>query len=185
MNIAVIDVETNYNDEVMSIGIVIANAATYQKIDSKYYILAPEYQVGGMYSLMMKLPSQKPVITQRNKAINEIKTLLRTYSVTNLFAYNAKFDYHRLYELSDFVWHDIIGVAAYKQYNHKIPSDTPCCATGKMKRGYSVENMMKILSDDDWYVEKHNALCDALDELKIMRLLGVSINMYEVAVINR
>ncbi len=47
---AVIDTETNWNDEVMSIGIVVAEAETKKEIDAVYYIIDPEYRVGGMYS---------------------------------------------------------------------------------------------------------------------------------------
>lgn len=35
----VIDTETNWNDEVMSIGVLIANCKNFKKIDSRYYIL--------------------------------------------------------------------------------------------------------------------------------------------------
>ena len=46
---AVIDTETNWNDQVMSIGVVIADSKTMKEIDSVYYIIDPEYRVGGMY----------------------------------------------------------------------------------------------------------------------------------------
>lgn len=39
---AVIDTETNWNDEVMSIGVVVADSATIEEIDWVYYIIAPE-----------------------------------------------------------------------------------------------------------------------------------------------
>ncbi len=45
---AVIDTETNWNDAVMSIGIVIADSEIREKIDSLYCIIDPEYRVGGM-----------------------------------------------------------------------------------------------------------------------------------------
>ena len=48
-NFAVIDTETNWNDRVMSIGVVIADTETLQSVESVYHILTPEYQVGGMY----------------------------------------------------------------------------------------------------------------------------------------
>lgn len=41
--IAVIDTETNWNDEVMSIGVVIANQK-YKMMDSRYYIISPAYK---------------------------------------------------------------------------------------------------------------------------------------------
>lgn len=45
---AVIDTETNWSDEVMSTGLVIAEAKSMKRIDSLYYIIDPEYRVGGM-----------------------------------------------------------------------------------------------------------------------------------------
>ena len=36
---AVIDTETNWNDEVMSIGAVVADSETKEKVDSIYYII--------------------------------------------------------------------------------------------------------------------------------------------------
>lgn len=45
---AVIDTETNWNDAVMSIGVVVADSET---IDSVYYIITPEYKVGGISSI--------------------------------------------------------------------------------------------------------------------------------------
>ena len=47
--LAVIDTETNFENEVMSIGIVIAHAQTYQIIDERYYILTPEYTTPSMF----------------------------------------------------------------------------------------------------------------------------------------
>ena len=44
---AVIDTETNWDDEVMSIGVVFADAETKKKIDSVYYIIDPEYRMRG------------------------------------------------------------------------------------------------------------------------------------------
>lgn len=43
---AVIDTETNWNDEVMSIGIMIANSDNFKRIDSRYYILSQEASIG-------------------------------------------------------------------------------------------------------------------------------------------
>lgn len=38
---AVIDTETNWSDSVMSIGVVIAEKATFKAVDKKYYIITP------------------------------------------------------------------------------------------------------------------------------------------------
>ena len=55
---AVIDTETNWFDQVMSIGVVVADSQTQKKIDSVYYIIDPEYKVGGMYANDMQ-PDEK------------------------------------------------------------------------------------------------------------------------------
>ena len=47
-----------------------------------------------------------------------------------------------------------------------------------MKRGYGVESMLRMLSGNCTYRETHNALFDALDELEIVRLLGLGIHEY-------
>ncbi len=44
--------------------------------------------------------------------------------------------------------------------------------------GYGVESILRMLSGDCGYCEVHNAICDAMDELTIMRLLGHSIDAY-------
>ena len=46
----------------------------------------------------------------------------------------------------------------------------------------AVEQMMHILSGDRRYQEVHNAICDARDELELMRLLGKRLDVYEVGV---
>ena len=46
---AVIDTETNWADQVMSIGTVIANSDTFQPMEMKYHILPKECRSGGMY----------------------------------------------------------------------------------------------------------------------------------------
>ena len=48
---AVIDTETNWNNEVMSIGVVIAEKDTFKKVDDLYFIFDPEYKIGGMFSI--------------------------------------------------------------------------------------------------------------------------------------
>ena len=48
-NFAVIDTETNWADQVMSIGTVIADADTFQPVAAKYHILPMECEMGGMY----------------------------------------------------------------------------------------------------------------------------------------
>jgi len=178
VRMAVIDTETNWNDCVMSIGIVIADSS-YQVLDYKYFILTPEYKVGGMFSSELKLkPRSMNVICSREEAINTIHVWLKQYSVQSLFAYNASFDKGHLSEFSKYDWFDIMRIAAYKQYNPAIPCDAECFSTGKLKRGYGVEPILRMLSGEKWYSEKHNALQDAMDELRIVQLLGKGYEEY-------
>ncbi len=176
---AVIDTETNWVDKVMSIGIVIAEEDTFRPIDAKYHVLTPEYLIGGMYeNTLFSDPKIVPVICSRQDSLTDLIRWLRAYGVRRVFAYNANFDRNHLPELRDFEWFDIMRLAAYRQYNHRIPATADCCSTGRLKRGYGVEPMLQLLSDNHTYHESHNALFDAMDELEIMRLLGYPLSTY-------
>lgn len=171
-NFAVIDTETNWADQVMSIGTVIADSNTFGVISAQYHILTPEFDIGGMYYDALFLERNiKPIICSRNEAMENLISWFSEYHVTSIFAYNASFDRNHMPELSDFHWYDIMRLAAYRQHNPKIPCTAPLCSTGRLKRGYGVESMLRLLSNDSAYHETHNALGDALDELEIMRLL--------------
>ena len=91
---AVVDTETNWNNEVMSIGIVIAEKNTFKKVDDLYFIFDPEYRVGGMFSMVLPVKgrAQKDILTSRIRAMKKIKLLFAKYEVKQLFAYNASFD---------------------------------------------------------------------------------------------
>ena len=178
---AVIDTETNWNDMVMSIGVVVADAETKRKIDSVYYIIDPEYRVGGMYSGELRIKEKNVCVTDRKHALKEIIEWLFSYRVQKLFAYNASFDKRHLPELSGYEWYDIMRLAAYRQYNNAIPSSADCYQTGKLKRGYGVEDVLRMLGENKSFTETHNAVLDAEDELKIMQLLGHEIEQYNIA----
>ena len=176
---AVIDTETNWADQVMSIGTVIADAATFAPLEAKYYILPIECEIGGMYehTLFIETPVQ-PILCTRAEAIGDLKNWFRQQGVTSIFAYNACFDRNHLPELGNFEWHDIMRLAAYRQTNPKISANADCFSTGRLKRGYGVEAMLRLLSGKRAYAETHNAFHDALDELEIIRLLGHPLHTY-------
>ena len=176
---AVIDTETNWEDQVMSIGTVIANADTFRPVAAKYHILPEECAVGGMFydALFLDTPVE-PILCTREKAMEDLFGWLSRYGATSLFAYNAGFDRNHLPELRDFDWYDIMRIAIYRQHNSKIPACADCYSTGRMKRGYGVESMLRLLSGNCTYRETHNALFDALDELEIVQLLGHGIGEY-------
>lgn len=177
---AVIDTETNWSDRVMSIGTIIADTNTFQLIDAKYHVLTPEYLVGGMYAgTLFSDPRLQPTMCSRKEALTDLMKWFASYDVHAIFAYNACFDRNHLPELHRFDWYDIMRFAAYRQYNHKIPATAECYSTGRLKRGFGVEPMLRLLSNNRTYHETHNALCDAMDELEIMRLLGYTLDEYK------
>lgn len=176
---AVIDTETNWNDQVMSIGTIIADTSTFDLVSARYHILAPEYLVGGMFSHTLFDESRlRPILCSREEAIASLRIWFAKYKIRSIYAYNAVFDRNHLPELRDMEWFDIMRLAAYRQYNPMIPCTAECCKTGRLKRGFGVEPMLRLLSGDRFYHESHNAVYDALDELEIMRLLGHPLSDY-------
>ena len=176
---AVIDTETNWADQVMSIGTVIADTDSFRLVEARYHILPIECQIGGMYSdtLFIETPVQ-PILCSRAEAVTDLRSWFQSHGVQALFAYNASFDRNHLPEMRNYCWYDIMRLAAYRQYNPRIPATADCYATGRMKRGYGVEPMLRLLSDNRTYHESHNAFFDALDELEIMRLMGHPLSAY-------
>ncbi len=179
--IAVVDTETNWHDEVMSVGIALADASDYRCVDKRYYIFDQEARVGGIYSYVVHMRNLPEVVCTRKNGMADIKKYLADNGVTKILAYNAKFDYNHLPELGDYDWYDIMRLAAYKQYNKAIPESLPCCKTGRLKTNYGVEPIMQMLTGNMRYSEVHNAVMDAVDELKIVELLGHGMEVYECA----
>ena len=176
---AIIDTETNWADQVMSIGTVIADSHSFKAVAVKYHVLPEECRIGGMFSdsLFLDVPCS-PVLCAREEAIEELKRWFAGFGVGKLFAYNANFDRNHLPELRNYQWFDIMRLAAYRQYNPCIPDCADCFSTGRLKRGYGVEPMLRLLSGKTRYRETHNAVLDALDELSIMELLGIALEEY-------
>ena len=176
---AVIDTETNWADQVMSIGVVIADGDTFEALAARYYVFPKPCEDGGMYSAALFIDTPvAPIMCEREEAMNDLCIWLNSCEVRAVFAYNAAFDRNHLPELSEFRWYDIMRLAAYRQHNPKIPAAADCFSTGRLKRGYGVEPMLRLLSGNRAYRETHNALHDAMDELKIMRLMGHPLQNY-------
>ena len=179
--IAVIDTETNFADQVMSIGCCLADPETFRPLEMKYHILPRECRSGGMYADALLLPTPvEPILCTRTEALRDLRVWFQRHGVRRIFAYNANFDRTHLPELRDYEWHDIMAMAAYRQHNPKIPATAECFSTGRLKRGYGVEPMLRLLSGNHTYCETHNALLDAVDELGIMRLLGCGVEKYPI-----
>jgi len=174
---AVIDTETNWNNEVMSIGIVIAKDKEFEAIDTKYIVIKEAAKVGGLFSKSLYLEGQEVEIGRRGVAVKKIIEYLKENGITSIFAYNASFDWRCLPELRGFGWYDILKKAAYRDFNPSLPEDANFCSTGRLKSGYGVENIIRLFGEIN-YREIHNALTDAVDELRIMKYLSYSIDTY-------
>ncbi len=181
---AVIDTETTWYNEVMSIGVVIADDENMIPICAKYYIINPVYKDGGIYSsALLEHGKKNTYLGVRKNCLDSIGELLERYNVKKILAYNASFDKMHLPELKKYLWCDIMRIAAYRQYNKMIPSTVKCYSTGKMKRGYGVEGILRMIGPDKNYCETHNAYLDAIDELSIVRLLKLDLSVYDTAIL--
>ena len=78
---AVIDTETNWNNEVMSIGVVIAEKDTFKKVDDLYFIFDPEYKIGGMFSMVLPVKGRAPkdLLFTRKIAMEKFKEAFEKY----------------------------------------------------------------------------------------------------------
>ena len=178
--ICVIDTETNYYNELMSVGAVILKSDNYEIIDKRYYVIQPAASLPSMFGYVLYLDDVRVSLEEkRDIIIKEFIKFLNDYEVVDLFAYNALFDQGILSELKNYNWYDIMQVAAYRQYNNAIPYTYECYKTGRLKKNYGVQPIYQMLSGDYSYIEKHNALTDAIDESMIMKMLECDISVYK------
>lgn len=178
-NIAIIDTETNWDNEVMTLGLVIANQ-NLEIISQTYFIFTPQISRCGKYIEKVSL-RKSDFKNNRQNCMNKVNEILKENEVDSIFAYNGVFDKEHLTELKDYNWYDIMKVAAYKQYNPRLPQDAEFCKTGRLKKGYGVEDIYRMLSGNDKYEETHNAIIDAYDEVMVMRFIGLQPVAYSVA----
>jgi len=89
---AVIDTETNWSNQVMSIGLVIANNETFSIVEKKYYIITPECNEGGMYSSVLSVKGQKEDLKgPRKDVLQAVESTLSLYNVDSIYAYNQPY----------------------------------------------------------------------------------------------
>ncbi|MHA0261381.1 hypothetical protein [Mesomycoplasma ovipneumoniae] len=182
--IAVIDVETNYDSEIFSVGVVIADSANFQWFDKKYWVIKNNWKVGGMYihqtflPLPLKFREEINVVQTRKEMITQLIHFLKSYKVKNWFSY-TKYDFKHLPELhKSFKHNDISIFTKSKQFNKHIPLSAELTKNGDLKRGWNAQDIYRMLTKDRRYIETHNALLDAMDELRIMELLDLDIETF-------
>ncbi|WP_341515770.1 AAA family ATPase [Mesomycoplasma ovipneumoniae] len=183
-NIAVIDVETNYDNEIFSVGVVIANSTNFQSIDKQYWIIENNLKAGGKYvhnvwfPLPFEFKEEAIVVQTRKEMIVQLINFLEYYEVKNWFSYTS-FDFRHLPELhKSFKYNDISIFAKSKQFNKHIPLNAETSKNGDLKRGWNAENIYRMVTKNENYLETHNALLDAIDELRIMELLNLDIETF-------
>lgn len=181
---AVIDTETTWTNDVMSIGVVLGDDKTLKPVDGAYFLISPYYKQPAMYERQLFINNIEPTATgSRREIMKKLCDFLDGNGIERILAYNACFDKTHLPELGKYKWSDIMLFAGYKQYNHKIPECAECSKTGRLKKGYGVETIYRLLSSKCSYHETHNGYFDALDELKIVEMLGYPIEKYDEVLI--
>jgi len=185
MRFALIDIETNHFHQTMTIGVIIADDQEYKALDARYFII-DDVSHFSIYQNAIPLEQYLPpeacekfqIHTTNDEIPKAMRNFLKQYDITKIFAYNAKFDYGFLVYLHDFTWYDIIEKSAYFQFNPFIKDRENCWRTGRLKRGYGVEPMYRLVTGDRRYYEKHNGLMDCFDELVIMKILNYKVSDY-------
>ncbi|CBH40656.1 AAA family ATPase [Mycoplasmopsis agalactiae] len=179
-NVAVIDVETNFFNEVVSIGVVIADKNNFKLVDQNYWLIGEREQSPSMYKNAYHIPELEKygikdyVVNTYDDAIEKLIQFLDYYNITDWFSY-TKFDHRHLPELHDlYNWFDISIPAKNVKTNDFIPKDSLTFKNGALKSNWKVESIYRLLSGNSRYSESHNALLDAIDELKIMQMLELT-----------
>lgn len=183
---ALIDTETSFHDEVFSIGVVIFKGDSFKPLSKHYFVLTPCCQHSGMYQDRLYDYGLEIMVKKgRRQTVEDLHMIFAHFWVEGLFAYNAHFDFNHLPELHDYPWYDVMGLASFRQYNPKVEElGLACLRNGRIKKGYRVDDILRMLKNDPCYSEMHHALKDAEDELEIMALLGHPIEAYEKTSIN-
>lgn len=179
---AIIDTETNiYNTQAISIGIAIVDRE-YNVLDYCYLIdkniLNEDNTVkpsSGMYAHSIFKTSYDYQIKPYSEMIEQTKALLEKYNIKTIFAYNAAFDHNILaQDLPGYFWRDIMSLCRNKVFNKVYASKT---TTGRW--AYGAEAILRQLTCDRSYREKHTAIDDTMDELLIMKCLNEDLNKYK------
>lgn len=177
--IAVLDIETTYSDNIISVGVAIGYSNTFEKIDEKYFVF-PEYlnEKALFTDRVYWVEAERITECPKAEGIKQIREFLDEHNIKKIYAFNAGFDYRHLPELHDYSWHDIMRVAKNPTLYDGLSDCVKFTSEGLIKN-CGAELVLRMLKKDDTYTELHNGLTDAIDELEIMRLLGVSIEVYD------
>jgi hypothetical protein len=186
MKFVVIDLETNYSNEIMTAGLVISDDTDFEVQDMFYWIVDSS-QIG-VFSSQIDHPRLKdyPNIYHKgeiqcvDKFEKSLTQVLTEAGVEHIFAYNAGFDRRLLPSLVEFKWVDIMSKASNINTNPFIPKELECFKTGRLKKGFGVEPIYRHVTGNKRYKETHNAVLDCLDELEIIKRLGYKVDGWDL-----
>lgn len=118
---------------------------SFEIVDKRYNIILPNAYEGGMYTHTLYIEGIIPnKECSRKEAITDLNAFCLRYNINKIFAYNARFDFDQLPEIKAFAWYDILRIAAYRKYNHKISADADCYRTGRLKHGFGSSDIIGL-----------------------------------------
>ena len=195
MNVAVIDTETTKNGYVYDFGVAIMNAATGEIVDTMNAIIEETFNdVSAMRTsyYACKIPAYIKAINAGELEIipfsdcfKRFSSLLESYNVRSVWAYNMAFDYRALNrtiaELSngfvtnffpasircyDLMSSSVNIIGNTRRYQKWAIANGYVTPTGRAR--VTAETMFRFISDDASFVEDHTALSDAMIEADIL-----------------
>lgn len=195
MNVAIIDTETTKSGMVYDFGVAIMNAATGEIIATMNAIVEETFNdVSAMATAYYaaKIPAYLEAINAGalevlgfNECFKRFDSLLASYDVRSVWAYNMAFDFKALNrtiaELSNgFVasffpasvkCYDLMSsainlVGNTRRYQKWAIAHDYVTPTGRARA--TAETMFRFIADDDAFVEDHTALSDAIVEADIL-----------------
>lgn len=195
MNVAIIDTETTKNGMVYDFGAAIMNASTGEIIDTMNAIVAETFNnVAAMRTSYYanKIPNYLAAIGAGELEVlgfsdcfKRFGSLLETYGVRSVWAYNMAFDFKALnrtiaelsngfvssffpasvqcYDLMSSAINLVGNTRRYQKWAIEHNYVTP---TGRARA--TAETMFRFIADDDSFIEDHTALSDAIVEADIL-----------------
>lgn len=204
--VAVIDVETTWRDEVMSIGAVIVDTQDkYRILEIAYWLVTPFCYQPAMFSRAIDLSMVKErsffykkgnrvldSVTEKEdsfeKCIAGLQALLDCHDVSSCFAYNGHFDKRHLLDIDGVAWFDLVVPFTSYDLNpyissQKIPPEN--LGVGKaglrLVKEYSFFNIMRYIPGCKRYYETHNGCVDAFEEAMAMQMMKLPRDEYRIS----
>ena len=195
MNVAIVDTETTKNGYVYDLGVAIMNAATGEIVATMNAIvketfndvsaMATSYYACKIPAYLESINAGELEVLPFSECFKRFGSLLESYNVRSVWAYNMAFDYRSLnrtitelsngfitcffpdnvtcYDLMSASVNIIGNTRRYQKWAIAHDYVTP---TGRAR--VTAETMFRFISDDESFIEDHTALSDAMIESDIL-----------------